>query len=659
MAAAALVAVTVGGFVLAVVVSVHADAVDGAGDDLRLAWLDGMLMILPLGVAGAVLIDRRGDLPFGWLLGLGAGSLVLSLALVAPAEFAVLDGSSSATARWAIAIGSGLWFVPEAVKGIVNVRFPTGQVRGRGWRAVERGIVAGTVLTLIGAAFGSLELSSDDSGETRLPPLDHPLTEGSIVADVADVLVLCAPLTVLLGLVAGVGVLVRWRRAAGLERQQLTWRAVGVVIGIALFPVALVSGPLGYARVEIPFFVLTLVLPVLRYRLWSIDTIVRRSVAYTAVFGLLVACYAAVSATVAALASDQVGAIVAAIAVAVVFSPLRDGARRLVDRWFFGHRHDPYRALSDLGSRLVAVNPRDVPPTVVEAVQRSLRVPYVAIERNGVVVAATGRATSSVERWPLVFEGSTLGYLVAAPRRGEDAFDGRDRTLLADVAKQAGVAVRAAGLTTDLLASRERLVTAREEERRRLRRDLHDDLGPLLTAIGLDLDAARTHGDPDRADALLGDARAATAQAIGELRRVVEGLRPPALDDLGLVGALRAQAARLEGGRGIPITLDAPDLPELPAAVEVAGFRTAIEALHNAVKHSGATSCAVRLALDDGELAVEVLDDGPSPTSWTPGVGLRTMRERADELGGTLEAGPQPGGGGLVRARFPLPEGIP
>jgi signal transduction histidine kinase len=656
VAAAALAALSALAVALSIIITIRAYSIDGAGEELRSMWIDGVLMILPLGVAGAVLIDRRGDLPFGWLLGAGAAALTLSMVLVAPATFAILEGSTSAWARWALAVGSSLWFVPEVMAGLVNVRFPSGRVSGRGGRALERAIVLSGALTLVGGSLGTSALNSDYPEQTQLPTLEHPLTGGSAVADLADVLVLFAPITVLLGLVAGVGVIVRWRRAAGVERLQLKWRAVGVMIGIALFPVAVVSDPIDYARVGVPFFVLTLVQPVLRHRLWAIDTILRRSAVYGILFVGLLVVFATLSATVAALASEQVGAFVAAVVVAAAFSPLRDRAQRLVDRVFFGSRGDPYQALTGLAAQLITVDPRAVPTTIVDVVQRSLRLGYVGIERQGATIAAAGTMTASVERWPLVFEGTTLGYLVAAPRRGEDCFDGRDRTLLADVAKHAGAAVRAAALTADLVASRERLVTAREEERRRLRRDLHDDLGPLLTAIGLNLDAARSQDDAASADALLGDARAATSSATRDLRRIVEGLRPPTLDELGLVGALRAAAHRLERGSDVTFSIVADDVACLPAAVEVAALRIASEAMHNVVRHSRGGHCSVTLAVQQHALIVQILDDGIEQTRWTPGVGMAAMNERADELGGTLVAGPRPGGGGLVRAELPLAE---
>ncbi|HWB35450.1 MAG TPA: histidine kinase, partial [Rugosimonospora sp.] len=181
-------------------------------------------------------------------------------------------------------------------------------------------------------------------------------------------------------------------------------------------------------------------------------------------------------------------------------------------------------------------------------------------------------------------------------------------------------------------------------------------LGPVLTAIGLTLDAARARldTDPPAAAVHVGAARDAATQALADLRRVVHGLRPPALDDLGLAGALRSQADRLTAGSRVRVAIDAADLPDLPAAVEVAAYRTAVEAITNVVRHSSAGECLVRLCAGQGELLLRVDDDGASAGPWLPGVGVMAMRERAAELGGSCQAGPGPHGG-TVTARFPLP----
>jgi signal transduction histidine kinase len=626
-------------------------------------WLDVLLTMIPLGLAGALLIDRRPDLPFGWLLGGAAVSQTVFVALVYPAVVAVEHGDTSALPLWLVS-AQGLAFLPVALQGIVNVRFPSGRLSSRRGRVLELAIITGTALALLSTVFGSTSFRGD-SPPPVVAQVVHPLTGGTAVGTVFDAFGILAPVVVLLGLIAGIGVVVRCVKATGVERQQLKWRATGVVVSLLLFPFA-VSGYLGFLNgIDATVFVLTIIVPVLRYRLWAIDTIVRRSVAYTMITAILIGVYAAVTALVASVASARVGAPIGAAAAVIAFGPVRDRTQHLVRRMFYGRRDDPYVMLTELGRRLEStMGTGEVLPAVVDAIGTSLRLPYVAIERpgDGTALATYGERGPIVEAWPLSYEGVVEGHLVASPRRGEQGFDERDREVLGDVARHAGVAVHAEALTADLLASRQRLVTAREEERRRLRRDLHDGLGPVLTGIGLNLDAARARlaADPQAADEFIAQAKEASAQAIADLRQLVYGLRPPALDDLGLVGAVRAQAERLSAGTDLRVELDCQELPVLPAAVEVAAFRTAVEAVHNAVRHGHARHCAVRLvARPSTELVVEIDDDGTASNGWRPGVGLTAMRERAEELGGTLTAGPASGGGARVVARFPLVEAVP
>jgi signal transduction histidine kinase len=246
-----------------------------------------------------------------------------------------------------------------------------------------------------------------------------------------------------------------------------------------------------------------------------------------------------------------------------------------------------------------------------------------------------------------------------------------ERRLLEDLAHQIGASAHAALMTdealrlsADLQRSRERLVEAREEERRRLRRDLHDGLGPQLSSQALTIDAVRAlmRGDPDAAEELLLDLKAQAQDAVTDIRRLVYGLRPPALDDLGLLGALRESAAQY-GAKGLSVSVETPQsLPPLSAAVEVATYRIAQEAMTNVARHAGAKTCTVALAIDEaGVLSLEVRDDGrgiPEPQAHSAvraGVGLTSMRERATELGGSLVVEPLPEGGTRVRARLPLP----
>jgi signal transduction histidine kinase len=666
-AGAAALVITAAGVIVTVAALLQTTAAPAGYRD---GLLTAVCYAVPYAVTGAFLITRRPDLPFGWLLSGAAALAAVGSGAASLSYLAVSHGASQRLALLGFAV-AGTAMLPVAVQGLVNVRFPSGRLSSRYGRVLEIALITGIVLAFAGGVFRDekLTLVRPDSAVEQI---SNPLTSGTAVGRIAAYAGVVVPLIVLLGLIAGLGVVRRAWKATGIERYQLRWRAYGVVLSLVLFPFA-VSGalPVVINLLDGLFFVTTLAIPVVRYRLWAIDTVIRRSAAYGLVTIAVAGMFAAIAAAGTAVASERAGFILAAAVAAVTFAPARSYSQRLVDHYFYGQRNDPYRALSDLGRRLAAVDaPGQVLPAVVTAVAESLRLPYVAIERptDGSVLAAFGEAAAAedarAERWPLSYQGVTVGVLVAEPRRGEQAFDPRDRTVLGDIARQAGAAVHAQALTADLLASRQRLVSAREEERRRLRRDLHDGLGPLLTGVGLNIDAARarTERGLERAGEengdlglLLGRAKDAIAQAIADLRDIVYGLRPSSLDDLGLAGAIAAHVRRLGEGTGVRITLDTGQLTDLPAAVEVAAFRITVEAVNNAVRHSGAQNCKVRLEIDTpGQLLVEVRDDGTGDGPWQAGVGLLAMRERAAELDGTLTAGPGPDGG-MVRACFPLP----
>jgi len=274
------------------------------------------------------------------------------------------------------------------------------------------------------------------------------------------------------------------------------------------------------------------------------------------------------------------------------------------------------------------------------------------------VQAAYGDPVAESVMVPLVYQQQPVGRLLVSPRAPSERFTGVERRLLDDLAGQVALVASAVQLTVDLQHARERLVLGREEERRRLHRDLHDGLGPTLAGVVLGLDAVHRAlgGDQAAVGQLVDRLKADVQAAVADTRRLVYELRPPALDELGLVAALRKQAASLGlDGQGLQVQVQAPDrLDGLPAAVEVAAYRITLEALTNARRHAQAHRCQVRLALDDG-LGIEVRDDGRGlPADPADGVGLASMRERAAELGGWCQIEPVPNGGTSVRAWLPV-----
>jgi signal transduction histidine kinase len=468
----------------------------------------------------------------------------------------------------------------------------------------------------------------------------------------------------------------RYRHTSNaMQRQQIKWVVFGISAAFAGFlginmalaasgaevpasPGALVAYLVGYtffgylAMLLIP---LSIGIAMLRHRLFDVDVVINRTLVYSALTVCVVGIYVLVVGGLGSLLQARGNVVISLLAaglVAVLFAPLRNRLQRGVNHLMYGERDEPYTVLSRLGQRLeVTLAPDAALRAIVETVAQALRLPHAAItlKQGGefAVAAEYGTAAGDPVVLPLAYQREQVGQLILAPRSPGEKFTSSDRRLLNDLARQAGVAIHALRLTADLQRSRERLVSAREEERRRLRRDLHDGLGPQLAAQTLKLGAARSlyPRDPAAADALLAELETETEAALADVRRLVYNLRPPALDELGLAGAVREAATQYGAGGAakssgnaarLHISVAAPErLPPLPAAVEVAAYRITQEALTNVVRHAGARSCQIRLSLG-GALEMEITDDGVGlPEDRHAGVGLTSMRERAVELGGT------------------------
>jgi signal transduction histidine kinase len=485
---------------------------------------------------------------------------------------------------------------------------------------------------------------------------------GAIDEDVVQVLLGIDALVLLLALAS---LFVRLRRSSGDERAQLWWFcfAGGFVVAELAFGNLLSSGWDTAAGILVNvLLVAAITTAVLRYRLYDIQPVVN----WTLVWGLLTACIVAVYLAVVASANllvrrhaPVVGSLVATGVVAAFFGFAKEHVQRVVQRLIYGDRADPYRALSRLGEQLSSATvAEEVLPGVARSITEALRLPYAAVEmvtdEEVSTITAHGRPTGQLLRVPLERHGELVGILVVSTRSG---FSTADLKLLDDLARQAAVAVSAVALTVALRRSRERIVTAREEERRRLRRDLHDGLGPTLAAMTVRAGAAARLAEQQPAvarEAL--ETIAEDAQtAVSEVRRLVHQLRPPALDELGLAGAVRAEALKFAPALEVTVDTDG-DLDELPAAVEVAAYRICCEALSNTARHALAQTVAVRLEAD-ADLCLEVSDDGCGiPTRPALGVGLTSMQERAAELGARVAVRPRHGGGTVVSATFPLTE---
>jgi signal transduction histidine kinase len=605
-------------------------------------------------VVGLLVVRRQPRNVVGWLLVAHAAAVAL-----------VMSGdertSGSTASAWATQLGQGTWVLLFVFIALIGYVFPTGEFLSRRWRRYVVACLAGHVVFLVAAALDASSFREMNPGVT--PPLDVPDPPTALQV-VLFVVGLGSVPALLLGAVACS--VARLRRAEGEERRQLlwfAWAAMSIPGGLALCLLDSAVGAHGVLQF-LGVTVLGTVLPlaigvaVLRSRLFDIELVLSRTLTYSVLTVLVIATYGVVLLGVRVLAGGgDLAGLLAVGVVAVAVHPVHARVRRRVERWVYGDRSDPYAALRRLSDRLEdTADPEQVVRTVATTIAEALRVDEVEVLVDRAVSAPPTDDRAGQVSVSLTHHGQPLGRLVVHVPPGR-SLSVADRDLLDELARHAGVVVDAVYLGLDLRQSRVRLVTAREEERRRLRRDLHDGLGPSLAAIVLKLNAVSGLVHDDRASRLLGQLREETRMAIEDIRRLVDDLRPPALDEVGLVDALRQRADALsrDGRDGLLIDVEGPAHPPvLPAAADVAAYRSATEAMTNVLRHSGATSCLVSLTVN-GALEVSVADNGSRP--WDParaGVGWASMRERAAELGGACTVSRRREGGTLVRAVLPI-----
>jgi signal transduction histidine kinase len=388
---------------------------------------------------------------------------------------------------------------------------------------------------------------------------------------------------------------------------------------------------------------------VLRPRLYDVRIVLSRVVVYTVLTAGVIVIYVGLVAVLDQVLRGAGAPLLAALAIALAFNPVRVRLQRLVDNAVYGTRRDPVAAVSAVGQRLAG----DDLGGVADALRESLRLSYVAVERVDGSSVESGEPTAASQNWPLTYDDKQVGKLVAGPRHGERQLSRSDQKVIDLVAAPLAIVLHAQALTEDLKISRERVIDAAEEERTRLRRELHDSLGPLLTGAAFKADgiALAAQSRPERAESLALELADQLRQSVEGVRQLAYGLRPAALDELGLVGALREEGSRYGP---LKVVIQASEtMPALPSSVEVAAYRIAAEALTNVVRHSDAKLASVQLAADDGALEMVITDDGRSTGPWSPGLGLASIKTRASEVGGSCEAGPT-AEGGRVAAVLPL-----
>ncbi|UJF31576.1 histidine kinase [Paenibacillus hexagrammi] len=497
------------------------------------------------------------------------------------------------------------------------------------------------------------------------------------------------------------------REMKPLERQQTKWVVYGLVVSLSgllgftiiyiIWQSAFDSDPyLTYLmEVCIHFSMLiiavTLMMAILKHRLWDIDPLMNR----TLVYGILTACVVGVYALSIGYFSKLLNgqhhwfaSVVATGIVAVMFAPVKAKLQRWINRLMYGEQDDPQSVLVKLGKKLEEpMPPEEVLRLVVRTIKEALRLPYASLlltqGNRGIVQIEDGSPQPDCHEYGVVHQGEQVAKLLLAPRGPGETFTASDRSFLETLMHQAATIVNSVKisldvklLAEDLQESRERLVLAREEERRRLRSNLHDDLAPRLAALAFTTAAAEEllESDPATSKGILAELRTTIRSTVSEVRSLVHNLRPPALDELGLIGAIRERINDVispfqrfqQGGhlQGLHIELDAPDrLAELPAAVEVAAYRIATEGIVNVVRHSGATHCHVVVQHNEerAQLTLEITDNGrglrPAENRGsTGGIGLASMRERAEELGGSFHIESLPQGGTKLMAALPTNE---
>ena len=607
------------------------------------------VMALSFGICGGILAWQRPANPIGWLF-VGGGLLQAVAASAPPVGDALQQaGASDSTMRLlaTLFVYSWPWAIGLCIP-LALLLFPDGRPVSRGWWPV-------IVLVLITAPLFVLEMGAqplpvEDGGPVayltfaaydRLAPLWF----------IAELRTIGAYLAALLALA------IRYRRGTEMVRRQLLWLLVAMVAVVAAnLAWGLVAGTPIAVLLTIPLIPVAVTVAVVRHRLLDIRLVASRALTWLLLSLGVLAGYVLLLTLLDRFVAAQLGrTALTTILLVLVAAPLLPRLQRSVDRAMYGDRANPAGVATRLGAELTAT-PSGL-GGVAFSIREALKLPYVGIERGTQAYASDGVRPTVVVSENLIYGGEVVGTLVVGLRDGERRLADADRRVLGVLAAPLAVALHAVAVSAELQRSREQIVEAREEERRRLRRELHDGLGPTLTGIAFAADAAANHvRDPARVEDLLTGLRRDARAALADVRRVVDDLRPPALDELGLLGALRERADQLSwrsDGGAIRVRVDVPEqVPALPAAVEVAAYRIATEALTNVARHSGADAAVLRLRCE-GPLEICVTDDGLPLGDWLPGVGLRAMRDRAVELGGSFSAGPTPEGG-VVRASLPV-----
>jgi two-component system NarL family sensor kinase len=619
-------------------------AIGGAlvlGLDSETLWSNFMITNTVIGLSAApcgLLIARaKPENPIGWLF------LVWGIAplLTAAATPLMIYGADHDWPQFAlrllvtIFLFSWSWGVYCCLPLILQL-FPTGKPLSRRWTVL-------CWLTVCTAVLGNVFVgpTHEYGASSFLVAPWWAVTER--IAGIGAGLIMLASVA---------SVIVRYVRGSRTIRQQVLWLAAAILLVLLInVPIwfAIPTGRYVLLLLSFPLIPAAVTIAVLRHGLYDVRIVLSRVVVYGVLTACVIAVYIGLVAVLERVVRGAGAPVVAALAIALAFNPVRVRLQRLVDRAIYGTRRDPVAAMSAVGQELAG----DDLGGVTDALRQTLRLSYVAIERRTGGLVESGERPATMQTWPLAYDSEPIGNLVVGPRHGERQLSRSDQRVIDLVAAPLAIVLHAQALTEDVKASRERVIEAAEEERTRLRRELHDSLGPLLTGAAFKADgiALAAQHRPERAEFLATELADQLRQSVEAVRQLAYGLRPAALDELGLVGALREEGRRFSP---VKVIIDAPEsLPALPSLVEVAAYRIAAEALTNVVRHSDAKLASIQLITNDGTLEMIITDNGTSRAAWAAGLGLASIKSRASEIGGACEAGPTAEGGRVV-ATLPM-----
>ncbi|HEX3326146.1 MAG TPA: histidine kinase [Actinomycetota bacterium] len=657
--------------------------------DIPQAW-ESTFIAFTYGTVGGFLASRRGRHAIPWTflaIGLSQSSSVFAVYGAA----LVRGGSHSEVANLLTWIETWSWapgFV--LIPTLLLQLFPTGRVLSPRWVWLARATIVGLLLAVVGVAFVPQTPANGVPRGYRSPFPTAPWM-GIVALVGALVLLVCV-----VGSVASI--VLRYRRSRGEERKQLKLFASAAVATVILFTGgALFPSPTTPLVIRVLTIIATPLIPlaagiaILRYRLYDIDVVINKAVVFGVLAGFITAVYLGIVIGVGALIGGRNNLLLSVIATAVIavaFQPVRQRVQRFANRIIYGHRLTPYEVLSEFTDRVAETYAtQDVLPRMARAVAEgtSAKEAHVWLRSGAELRAAaawpTERETDppplaltngAVPELPGVdraievrHQGELLGALTVTKPPGEPLSPAEDK-LLRDLAAQAGLVLRNVGLTAELLArldeltaSRQRLVAAQDEERRRLERNLHDGAQQHLVALKMRLDVANrlAERDPEKARAIFAALPAEASEALETLRDLARGIYPPLLAAEGLGAALQAQAAKAS----VPVKVTASPIGRYPQETEAAVYFCCLEALQNVAKYAHASAATVVLSAQDSRLTFSVSDDGAGfdPATSRPGAGLQNMIDRLEALGGNLQVTSAPGAGTTVTGSLPVDEVAP